>query len=102
MKTHILLFLGALLLGQYATADVPDLQKGVKIQADGEDIDIEVGHLVPWTMDWNGDGRKDLILGQFNEGRIQLYLNHGTDAAPLLRDSGLVEAGGRPSRLDAG
>ena len=34
-------------------------------------------------MDWNNDGRKDLITGE-NDGHIRIYLNAGTDASPTF------------------
>lgn len=80
----------------------PRLDTGVQLQADGKPIDVEIGHLVPAVMDWNGDGKKDLIVGQFNQGGIRLYLNEGTDAAPKFGAFTYLEAGGKPIRLDAG
>jgi len=55
---------------------------GTKLEVNGSPIDIEVGHLVPNVADWNNDGKKDLIVGQFNQGKIRLYLNNGTDSDP--------------------
>ena len=78
------------------------LREGVKLEADGEVIDVEVGHLVPCALDWNGDGNKDLIVGQFSGGRIRLYLNQGTDAKPEFGASTFLKAGGKEIRLDAG
>lgn len=78
------------------------LAKGVELEAAGEPIDVEVGHLVPRACDWNNDGKKDLIVGQFRDGAIRLYLNEGTDAAPVFGEFSLLQAGGKPIRLDAG
>ncbi|MBI4778803.1 VCBS repeat-containing protein [Candidatus Desantisbacteria bacterium] len=38
---------------------------------------------VPTVCHWNNDGRKDLIVGS-GDGVIYLYLNQGTDAAPVF------------------
>ena len=37
-------------------------------------------------MDWNNDGKKDLLLGKWQStaGQVRLYLNVGTDAAPVF------------------
>jgi hypothetical protein len=35
----------------------------------------------PIVNDWNGDGKKDLLVGSL-AGTIQIYENQGTDAAP--------------------
>lgn len=53
-----------------------------------------MGWASPATYDWNKDGKKDLLVGEFasgleNEGRvmgsfIRVYENEGTDAAPLF------------------
>ncbi len=75
---------------------------GVKLEADGATIDIEVGHLVPYAVDWNADDKKDLILGQFSGGKVRLYLNQGTDGEPRLAESSFLEAGGAQISLPAG
>ena len=85
-----------------AVAGEPKLGEGVKLEAAGEPIDVEIGHLVPRACDWNNDGRKDLIVGQFKDGAIRLYLNEGTNAAPVFGESSLLQAGGKPIKLDAG
>ncbi|MBC8875401.1 MAG: hypothetical protein H8E44_38745 [Planctomycetes bacterium] len=76
--------------------------RGVKLMAAGEPIDVEVGHLVPCVSDWNSDGKKDLLVGQFKSGAIRLYLNQGTDTEPVFQDFSMLNAGGKPIRLDAG
>ena len=35
----------------------------------------------PVVDDWNGDGRKDLLIGNF-DGNILIYINDGTDEKP--------------------
>jgi hypothetical protein len=85
-------------------ASVPEFQKGVRLEADGKPIDGEVGHLVPCVTDWNDDGKKDLIVGQwqFGGGKIALYLNRGTDAAPTFSQPEYLQAGGAEISLPAG
>ena len=46
----------------------------------------------PRVHDWNGDGKKDLLLG-ISSGTIEVYLNTGTDAAPAFGAGFQVEAG---------
>ena len=87
------------LLGATATADFAE---PVQIEADGKAIDARIGHLVPVAIDWNGDGKKDLLVGQFIGGKIHLYLNEGTDTEPKLTDAGELEAGGKVISLAAG
>lgn len=38
----------------------------------------------PFMVDWNNDGRKDLLLGS-GDGRVYLYINVGTDVSPVFR-----------------
>ena len=79
-----------------------DFQEGVKLQAAGEAINGKVGHFVPNVTDWNNDGKKDLVVGEFSQGAITLYLNTGTDAAPVLDKGTILQAGDKPIRLEAG
>ena len=56
----------------------------------------------PEVVDWNNDGKKDLIIGQFSEGKIRVYMNGGTDSAPVFAEFSYLQADGRPIRLEAG
>jgi hypothetical protein len=79
-----------------------NFQKGIKLEANGKVINIEVGHLVPCVNDWNSDGKKDLVVGQFSSGAIRLYLNQGTDTKPVFNDFSFLHADGKQIKLDAG
>ncbi len=83
-------------------SEASDFQFGEKLQAAGEVIDVKVGHLVPHVVDWNNDGKKDMLTGQFSSGRITLYLNIGTDEAPEFGEGTFLHADNKPIRLDAG
>ena len=50
-------------------------------------------------MDWNDDGKKDLLTGE-NPGAIRIYLNTGTDADPVFSGFTYLQVGG--SNFDAG
>ena len=46
-------------------------------------------------MDWNNDGKKDLIMGQsYDDGRVMIYTNAGTHAAPLFNGYSFLQVGG--------
>ena len=46
---------------------------------------LDVGtYSAPLMTDWNCDGKKDLLVGQFELGRIRFYPNIGTNDAPLF------------------
>ncbi len=69
--------------------------KGAKLLAGGQPIDVSIGHLVPCAVDWNNDGRKDLISGD-TRGKVWVFLNKGTDNAPELAEGTQVESAGKP------
>ena len=51
-------------------------------------------YAIPCVADWNGDGRKDLLVGYQFAGKIALYLNAGTDASPVFTNYANLQAGG--------
>jgi hypothetical protein len=64
---------------------------------------IDVGYYGSPTMtDWNTDGAKDLVLGQFDLGKIRLYLNVGPDTAPEFSGYTFFQSGGTDITLPSG
>jgi len=43
-------------------------------------------------VDWNGDGKKDLITGERN-GTVRIYLNNNTDADPVFSTYSFLKVG---------
>ena len=60
-----------------------DLEQGVRLKAAGELIDTEVGHAAPFLYDLDSDGDRDLLVGQFGQGKLKFYFNTGTDKKPV-------------------
>ena len=57
---------------------------------------INVGYnSFPAVLDWNGDGKKDLLLGCEN-GQVLFWSNVGTDTWPMFQAAETVAAGGDP------
>ncbi len=56
----------------------------------------------PWAGDWDGDGKKDLLLGVFDGGMVLLYTNSGTNNAPVFTTGSPLEAGGSQIVLSSG
>jgi hypothetical protein len=61
-----------------------ELAPPVRLEAGGKPIDTDVGHAAPCVVDWDGDGVKDLLVGQFGGGVLWIFRNEGTNAAPSL------------------
>ena len=53
------------------------------------------GYARPDVADWNNDGRKDLLVAD-GRGWLTLFLNQGTDAAPVLGRGRRMSANGHP------
>lgn len=70
-----------------------ELGEPVRIFADGKPIDTEIGHAAPLVCDFNGDGVLDLLVGQFGDGQLWIYLNKGTNDAPKLAAGTLFKQG---------
>ena len=81
---------------------LPALAEPFPILAAGAPISVDTGHAAPFVYDFNKDGKKDLIVGQFGGGTARIYLNHGTDAAPEFGDFTLLQAAGRDAAMQPG
>src|SRR5262249_16851959 len=55
----------------------------------------------PVAIDWNHDGRLDLLAGN-SAGYIQFFENTGAAGAPRFEDRGYLKAGGQTIRIMAG
>lgn len=61
-----------------------ELAEPVRIEAAGQPIDTEIGHAAPMVCDFDGNGTQDLLVGQFGDGALWVYLNEGSNAEPSL------------------
>ena len=73
----------------------------VRLLADRAVIDTGSvwGHSSPCVVDLDGDGLRDLVLGDFS-GKFQYYRNVGTATAPIFHSGGLVQAGGADAAVN--
>ena len=79
-----------------ANAPAPKSERAapVQVQAEGKPIDItEVGHAAPFHADFDGDGKRDLLVGQFGGGKLRVYKNTGTEAEPKFANYEYFKAG---------
>jgi hypothetical protein len=86
--------LAAMLLALLGTSD---LVAPVRVLSNGEPIVVD--HATPYVVDWDGDGRRDLLVGQYGEGNLRLYRNRGTDTDPGFNGFEYVQAGGSEARV---
>jgi hypothetical protein len=66
------------------------------VQAGGLNISVP-GYSVPSYMDWNNDGKKDLIVGEGSgsyAGKVRVYLNEGTASNPQFSSYFFAQSNG--------
>ena len=83
----------------FVLADLPKFEDAGLINAGGSPIDLIFP--TPCVYYWDGDGKKDLIVGHFSSGKVNLYLNTGTNSAPVLGTSSFLKAGGADISVSA-
>ena len=84
----------------YTAIAAPQMELSTLIK-DGSNLLTVATMSAPAVLDWNNDGRKDLLVGE-STGRIWLYLNQGTDASPWFNGRTNLTSGGSPIITDSG
>ncbi len=80
----------------------PDLAPPVRLEVAGKPIDTNIGHAAPFVCDFDGDGVKDLLVGQFGEGILWIYRNEGTNSQPKLAPGVKFKQGKEDGRVPSG
>jgi hypothetical protein len=92
------------LAGVLAIAAEPEFGEMTTIQVDKKPLDMKGGlFAAPLVVDWDNDGKKDLLIGEFCgqptngawKGKIRFYPNTGTDASPEFSTFTYLEADGK-------
>ena len=88
-----------LLIGvAFSYAQAPLFEDPVYLTCRGAVIDVG-NYGSPFMYDWNRDNKKDLIVGQFDNGNVRLYLNTGEHYSPSFSSFSYLRAGGVPITL---
>ena len=100
MKAILIAAAVALLLagGGPLRADAPGLLEGVMIEDGGSPLSVAKASSVT-TVDWNSDGKKDLIVGE-GDGYVWFFANTGTDVDPVFNGGVKLYSGGQPILAD--
>ncbi len=104
MKTNLGLMVG---LTVAALAPLPalaasELAAPFRVEADGKPIDTDTGHAAPFMVDFDGDGVRDLLVGQFSGGKLRIYRNLGSNAQPKFGAFAWFNAGGQEATVPFG
>jgi hypothetical protein len=88
------LILSVLVLTGVPAAEAAEFAAPVRLSGGGQAVRVESpGYAAPCWADVDGDGKKDLLVGQFNAGKIRVYRNLGENklaAGQWLKADGQV------------
>ncbi len=112
MKAHqpiccLLLFLSSIAAQREGQLS-PELHAPFQILAGDKPIDVDHGHAAPFFADMDGDGLKDLLVGQFGEenyqdkGALRIYKNVGNKGQPRFEEFSFFQAGGTTGKVPTG
>ena len=104
LKTTVLLpaCLAAGITAAPILAQQPEFEAPVRLKAGGEYIKTESpGWASPCWFDVDGDGKRDLIVGQFAGGKMKVYRNLGKGklAEGELAEGKWLEAEGKVAKV---
>lgn len=102
MFRTIVLVLAILMVMVNISLSSSDLAEPIRLEAAGKPIDTEIGHAAPFVCDFDGDGLKDLLVGQFGEGLLRIYRNEGTNSEPKLAAGVKFKEGKEDGRVPSG
>lgn len=86
-------------------------EKPFRLESGGTVIDVNTGHAAPYLHDFDSDGVRDLLVGEFGagsmtfegeayaRGRLRIYRNTGTDKKPHYAAFEWFTAGGRIAQV---
>jgi hypothetical protein len=98
-----LIWAAFLLVAPVGAGEEKELLAPVQIHADGRPLDVErEGHAAPFVGDFFEDGTLALLVGQYQDGRLRVYRNTGTQTKPKFESYVWFEAGGKIASVPEG
>jgi len=92
-----------ILIVTISLAQTPVFDDPVPIEANGTPINVGTGgNASPFVIDWNRDGKQDLLLGQFSGGRVRFYENIGSHYDPVFENFVYLQADGIDISVSSG
>lgn len=85
-----------------ALAQTDELESPVRLKAGDAVINVDVGHAAPFYADVNGDGVRDLLVGQFGDGKLRIYHNTGSEQDPKFTDHEWLKTEGDFGKIPSG
>ena len=79
-----------------------ELLPPIKVEANGQPIDVDIGHAAPFITDFDGDGKFDLTVGQFGGGKLRIYQNIGNNHDPVFNSFTWLQAGKVAASIPSG
>jgi hypothetical protein len=88
------------------TRSAPSFGTYAVAKSNGADLTVPTSGclgIFPRTVYWDGDVRKDLLVGQA-DGQVKIFLNNGTDANPTFDGGAFLQVGavGAKMNIDVG
>jgi hypothetical protein len=86
-----------LLFGSALACGAAEFERPVRLKGGDELVRVESpGYAAPCWADVDADGKKDLLVGQFNQGKIQVFRNRGEGE---LAEGTWLEAAGKVAEI---
>ncbi len=80
---------------EVTTEEAPSVfHEPIQLMADGKPIAMESpGFAAPTVADVDGDGKRDLVVGQFKSGKMHFFKNIGSATAPEFAAGDWIKTG---------
>jgi len=79
-----------------------ELAAPLALLAAGKPIDVDVGHAAPCVADLLGEGKPQLLVGQYGDGKLRVYRNAGGARERRFGKFEYFQAGGDTGKVPSG